>query len=1353
NNPELTAEKFRGPDKEQASLFPTSSNPLYRTGDLARWLPDGNIEFLGRIDQQVKIRGYRIELGEIEGQLLKCDEIKEAVVIAAEDDAGDKYICAYVVPAIPGDSLSTSRLWEYLAGKLPEYSIPSYFMPLETIPVTLSGKVDRKALPAPEVTSGSKYMAPRDEIEERLTELWAGVLGMERDKASISDSFFQVGGHSLKALTLLSKIHKTFNVRMPLAEIFNSLTIERLAEYIKRAAENRFASIEAAVKKEYYVLSPAQNRLYILQQMELESTAYNMPQWIPLEPGIDIEKIERTFSRLIRRHESLRTSFHMIDNQPVQRIHDDVEIKIEVPGLISDFVRFFDLSAAPLLRVGLIKEAGEPRMLLVDMHHIISDGISHEVLRTDFISLYNGEELPPLRIQYKDFAEWQAGEIQKENIRRQALYWLEHFAGELPVLNLPIDYSRPPVQSFEGSSIDFRVPTEAAGALKEMVSAQGATMYMLLLAGFNVLLAKLSGREDIVVGTPVSDRRHTDLEKIIGMFVNTLAMRNFPTGEKTFREFLSEVKERTLAAFENGEYPLEELVDRVSMNRDAARNPLFDVVFALNTSESDIGEETVGETPEILETAKFDLTVTALETPKELFFSFQYCTKLFKKETIERFAAYFKKMLSQLPENIEGKISEIEIIPEDEKRRLLYDFNDLEEEYLNNKTIPGLFEAQVERTPHHIAAVGTGHRQLTYRELNETSGRLARCLCSQGVKPNHLVGLMAHRSMEMIVGILGILKAGGAYVPLNSKAPAGRNRYILEECRVRILVATRFLVEEDKKMRSWKVEKVFLEMTDEGRGEVSSPPAEHHALCAPRPADLAYVIFTSGSTGRPKGVAISHANLSPLLHWGYRHLEFSSSDRFIQNLSYYFDWSVWEIVMALTTGARLYIVPDEMLLNPLRCIDFMNKHDITVLHITPTQYRFLADVPLPQASLKFLFLGAERLPLELVQRAFESVADRCRVFNMYGPTECTIISAVLEIGRNDYRDKTCGHLSSIPIGKPAGNTGLLILDNYLKLSPVNVVGELYISGDGLAAGYLNDPEKSFGTFVENSYASRGIRGERLYKTGDLARRLPDGAVEFLGRIDHQVKIRGYRIELGEIESQLLKHLEIKETVVLARERENGEKYLCAYIVPHSPHSPHSTELQEYLSQTLPDYMIPAHFIEIGELPLNANRKIDRTALPAPEAGAGAVYIAPADEVEEVLASIWADVLAIDKESISTDADFFRLGGHSLNAVLMASAVHKHLGVELPLAEIFVTPAIKGLALYIKKTAGNTYTAIPPVEKKEYYVLSSGQQRLYFLQRMVPGSTVYNMPVIIPLEEKIETARLETVFKKLIDRHE
>ncbi|HLP59448.1 MAG TPA: FkbM family methyltransferase, partial [Candidatus Deferrimicrobium sp.] len=834
--------------------------------------------------------------------------------------------------------------------------------------------------------------------------------------------------------------------------------------------------------------------------------------------------------------------------------HAHVEFKIEYEEVQT---RAFDLAKAPLLRVGLNKN-----ILMIDMHHIIADGMSSAVLINDFAAIYKQKVLPELTIHYKDYVAWH----NREKSEKQHAYWRQEFAGEIPVLELPVDYVRPAVQSFAGKSIEFETQTPAL--------ENGVTLYQFLLAIYNIFLAKVSNREDIIIGTPVAGRRHADLEKIIGMFVNTLALRNYPSGEKKFSNFLAEVKEKTLNAFENQDYPYEDILDEIDITRDTSRNPLYDAAFTLqNFDAAEVNIPGLALTLYKYEntTSKFDLTLSALEEEDKILFTFEYSTKLFKTSTIERFILYFKNILDQVIANKDLPISSIEIITAVEKERILYDFNRTSAGYAAPKTIPQLFTEQVEKKPDHIALVGADPRVcpnhshcLTYRHLDDQSGRLAGFLIAHGTNPGDIIAIQLERSNEMIINILGILKSGAAYMPLNPKQPDARTRFMIKDSKAKWLPPA------------------------------AKNPFEKGFLDFPKLLfNFAYLIYTSGSSGVPKGVPVTHANLSPLLHWGYRNLDINQKDRVIQNLSYYFDWSVWEIFITLTSGASLHMISESILLNPETEVDFILKNAITVLHITPTQYGYLLNAGKKLTSLKYLFIGAEKLTFDLLERSIASVNEDCRIFNMYGPTETTIISATLEIPKPHYIKYK--ELTSIPIGTPTAGLLPLILNKYNQLCPVKIVGELYIGGPGVANGYLNNPELTAEKFITKSFS--GGPGGRLfkkaplvYKTGDLARWLPDGNIEYLGRIDHQVKIRGYRIELAELENQVLKFEPVKNATAKVYKDETGENHLALYIVP-DPEKAFTVDrlsdlekqkiLEKYLYYELPNGM-PVFYLNRGE---------------------------------------------------------------------------------------------------------------------------------------------------------------------------
>ncbi|MCP4146887.1 MAG: AMP-binding protein, partial [bacterium] len=754
-------------------------------------------------------------LGEIENQLLAVETLREAIVVDRKDNDGTHYLVAYYTAP---EKTDPEKIKEKLAQTLPDYMIPAYLTQLDNIPLTPNGKVDRKGLPAARVKSQKKYNPPRDTVEKELVEIWVQILFADPEKQlppGIDDNFFQLGGHSLKATILAARIHKKFHVKLPLAKIFKKPTIRDLAGYIKTTAENKYISVPPAEKKNYYTLSPAQKRLYILHRMTPESSAYNMPKAIPLPGKPDLPLLEKTFLKLMERHESLRTSFHMINQQPVQKIHDMDEISFKIEyyeaaggrnhrknrddrndrrqgtddreeiNIINRFNSPFELTEAPCMKVGVLKNGTNSFLLLVVMHHIISDGVSQGILQKDFLELYQGITIPPLRIQYKDYSEWQNRE--KENLKQQEKYWLNKFEENIPVLDLPADFPRPAVQDYAGGLVNFEIPAKETRALKTIAREEEVTLYMLLLTVYVIFLSKLCNQEDVIVGTPVAGRRHNDLETIIGMFVNTLALRSHPGGEKTFKQYLAETKKETLNAFENQEYPFEELVEKVLVNRDAARNPLFDVMYTLNNSHNRREKIEAGENTSPLHSkqkpaekisAKFDLSMDAVENDDVIIISIVYCTKLFKEETVKRFFQYLKKIVSEITGRIDTTIAGIEILSAEEKNKLIYQFNNTAADYSTEKLTHELFERQVERTPDRTAVVGavlgTGNHypaqypaQLTYRELNNKANQLARRLKEEGVTPGTIVAIKLNASLEMITGLLGILKSGGAYLPID----------------------------------------------------------------------------------------------------------------------------------------------------------------------------------------------------------------------------------------------------------------------------------------------------------------------------------------------------------------------------------------------------------------------------------------------------------------------------------------------------------------------------------------------------------------------------------------------------------
>jgi amino acid adenylation domain-containing protein len=1406
NNPELTAEKFMSAPASSSSSswglrLAACGCRLYRTGDLVRWMTDGNIEFLGRFDEQVKIRGFRIELGEIENCLLSFEEVEKAIVMVRENERGGKFICAYIISPISreernGEGRSMSSPEDLLRRKmseiLPGYMIPSCFVELAVFPLTPTGKVDKKALPEPVFKTVEDYAAPTDDTELKLVEIWGDLLGIPKESIGIHSNFFHLGGHSLKATLLASRIHKVFDIAFPLIRVFTGPTIREIGRWIKKAVKDKYTAIPAAEEKEYYILSSVQRRLYILSQIDPDSIAYNISLAVQLKGDVDRQRTARVFRQLISRHESFRTSFEMINGEPYQRIHDHVEFEIEyflaaddteedkkrrieekrtdenlaeiLPTancqLPTDFIRPFDLSGAPLLRVRLIHT---PSILLVDMHHIISDGISMGIFLREFAAFYRFQGLSEPKIRYKDYAEWQQDEKQKSALKKQEEYWLRQFSGEIPVLELPIDYPRPSTQGYEGSSAAFKMDIKTTAALKALSEKEDATLFMVLLALFNILLAKLSGSEDIVVGVPTAARRHEDLQPIIGMFVNTLALRNQPAGETKFMDFLGQVKSRALEAFENQDYPFEDLVEKAAKTRDLSRNPLFDAMLVLQNINIQAIETleltlTPHEIPKTI--ARFDLTLEGYETEEGLQLSLEYSTKLFKRAAIERYIRYFKNTVSLILESPHEKIKDIEILTVEEKRQILYDFNDTDAEYPREMTIHELFEKQVEKTPEKIAIVGNEKKKsratLTYRELNKKSDQVTRFLRETGVLPDSIVGIMVGRSPEMIVGIFGILKAGAAYLPIEPELPQERIKYVLKDSSATILLTS----------SAARVKEETIEIIDISKGFSSSTST---LTCRVRSANLAYVIYTSGSTGRPKGVMIEHGSVVNRLHWMQKSYPIGPGDVILQKTSFVFDVSVWELFWWSFEGAGLSLLGPGDEKKPAGIVAAVKRDRVTTMHFVPSmlnaflQYLEMEGtaVTVGLKSLTQVFSSGEVLQPNLVEvfnRLLCSI-NGARLINLYGPTEATVDVSCFNCPAD-------GRVDMIPIGKPIDNIRLYVVNKDLHLLPVGIAGELRIAGVGVARGYLNRPELTAERFVDyrSNRSYRTYFPGKIYKTGDLARWLPDGNIEFLGRLDHQVKIRGFRIELEEIEKRLLEHEKTGEAVVMTRRDKTGDNYICAYIIPAGTRLTENedveieVELREYLNSKLPAYMVPSFIVPLDEFPKTINGKVDRKALPLPfpdAAGAAAekTYIPPRDEVEIKLTGIWSDVLGIDRHLIGMDSNFFALGGHSLKATILVSGIHKAFNVRLPMTVVFKIPSIRGMAGAVRRASAEAFVSIANVEKKDYYLLSPAQQRLYVLQQMDETIPTYNMFMSVGLEGPLDRDRLEETFRQLIRRHE
>jgi len=1334
NLPDLTAEKFL------QDPF-NGSGRMYRTGDMARWLPDGTIEYIGREDDQVKVRGYRIELGEIETVLRKAPGAAQAVVLARPDQQGSLDVCAYIVQE-KGTEFHPAEYREYVSKHLPDYMVPAYFTKTDEIPLTPSGKADRKKLFALDVqaVSSSEYAAPRNETEETLTVIWQEVLGM--DKAGIYDHFFESGGHSLKAMTLLTKIHKQMGVEIPLQYLFEHPTIAALADY----AENRnegpaFRAIEPAEKQASYPLSLAQQRTYIASQFEDAGVGYNMPAAAMIEGALDLEKLERAFSALISRHEALRTSFQSEDGTPRQVVHEHVPFHIEMleargrtnEQVMKDFVRRFDLSEAPLFRIGLQTLGHNRHMLLFDMHHLISDGVSISIMLKELADIYGGNQLPELRIQYKDYAVWQA-ERAKEGYKKERAYWKEVFSGELPVLQLLPDYPRPQVQSFEGDRVSAKLPKMLRERLQKLAEKNGATLYMVLLSAYYTLLSKYSGQEDIIVGTPSAGRNHSDTEGLIGMFVNTLALRSSVKQDQTFVGLLGHVRKQVLDAFSHQDYPFEWLTEELNVPRDMSRHPIFDTMFSLqNASDGipEIGNLTLSLHETNFNIAKFDLTMQARETAEGIALDLDYCTKLFKRSTADRMLAHYVRLLESAAAQPDAKISEYDLLSEREALNQLQRFNPERTAYPKEQTIVQIFEEQARKNPDRTALQFEGET-LSYQQLNERANRLARHILSVG-GGGKTAAVLCERSMDMIVSIMAVLKAGSAYVPIDPEHPVQRIQHFFRDSGAKVLLTQQSLKPLAEKAG---FQGAIVLADDEASYEKDS---RNPAL----PFDsstIANLTYTSGTTGTPKGNIVTHANILRTVK-NTNYLTVSEEDTVLGLSNYVFDAFMFDMFGSLLNGAKLVIVPKDTVLDMSRLSRVIKRENVSILMITTALFHLLVDMePSCLTTLRKIMFGGERASVEHVKKALAAVG-KGRLLHMYGPSESTVFATYHPV------DVIEEDTLSVPIGKPVSNTEVFIMNSAGRIQPAGIAGELCVSGEGLVEGYYNRPELTEEKFVKHPFKE----GERMYKTGDLARWLPNGDIEFIGRIDHQVKIRGQRIELGEIEHQLQSHDQIQECIVLAVDQGAGDKLLCAYFVGLREIS--SRELREHTAKDLPAYMIPSVFIQLDELPLTGNGKIDRRALPMPDVTvANAVsYTAPRNETEQKLADIWAEVLQMER--VGVHDQFFEIGGHSLAGMKLLALIQKTFGVQLTLKDLFTSPTAAGLAKLIEGAERKTAESIAPAAERETYPVSSPQKRMFVLQQLEGAETSYNMPSVLRLKGKLDAEKLKSVMKQLTERHE
>ena len=1304
NRAELTAASFLDD--------PFTADPsarVYRTGDFARWRSDGQIEFVGRKDDQVKILGCRIELGEIETALARHPAIREVVVVARESGTGEKRLVAYVVAEQPAEDLAVD-LRQHVAGNLPEHMVPSAFVVLDAFPLTPNGKIDRRQLPAPEqpVVSTS-HVAPRTPTEEKLTGICAEVLGL--DHIGADDNFFELGGNSLLAMRVVSRVRRALDLELPLREIFAAPTPSQMAariDALKTGTDPASLSppLEPTGETGPAEISFSQQRLWILDQ--IGGAAQIIEGAMELRGSLNASVMEQAIGELIARHESLRTSFAYSNGRPWQVVaepgswtlpKEDLRGRIEAPEefkaiLRKEASRVFDLEKGPLFRARLYRLEDELHVLLLTMHHIISDGWSMGILLRELCELYRALSkqepvaLPEPKIQYRDFAKWQRAWLRGERLANLASHWRERLAGAPQILELPTNRPRPAVARNLGAIHSFIVPQKLTEELRALSRREGATLYMTLLAGFTLLLSRYTGQKDLLVGTPVANRNRVETEEVIGFFVNTLVLRADLTGDPSASELLGRLRECSLDALAHQELPFERLVEELRPERDLSRNPLVQVMFALqNTPLAPI--QLPGLTQRRLEVdpgiAQVDLTLDVQESDEGLSALFEYATDLFDEATIVRMADHWRTLLQALVDSPERHLSELPLLTADERGQLLVEWNRTETNYPRDKHIHELFEAQAARTPQAVALIFEEQR-VTYQDLNEQAGALSESLRKLGVGPGARVGLCVNRSAQMVGGLLGILKTGACYVPLDPLYPLDRMAFMLQDSRASVLLTHESLRESfrsqlpDLKILSLdRTSGPGLLLSSEtnlhvGADNDATPSTIHagtpahntpHSDLPPSRAP-AYIIYTSGSTGKPKGVVVPHQAVVNFLESMAHEPGLTEKDVLVAVTTLSFDIAVLELLLPLSVGATVVIADHEQTLDGRALAALLERHQATVMQATPVTWRLLLESDWEAERHFKALVGGESLPKDL---ADQLLARGVELWNMYGPTETTVWSTCTRV--TDTKD-------GITIGRPIANTVVRILDEWKNPCPVGVAGELCLGGDGLALGYWERRELTADRFIADPYGS--TPDSRLYRTGDLARWRRDGSIEHLGRLDFQVKLRGFRIELGEIETAVARHRAVREVATVVREDTPGEKRLVAYLVADQAPADLIDQVRALLRNALPEYMVPSYFILLDALPRTPNGKIDRKGLPAPSQkdGDGRRETAePQTATEEMVLRIFRSVLG--REDFGVTDNFFDLGGHSLMAARLMSRIRNESGVNLPLRDLFARPTVAGLS--------------------------------------------------------------------------
>ncbi|HKS09648.1 MAG TPA: amino acid adenylation domain-containing protein [Pyrinomonadaceae bacterium] len=1257
---------------------PFSQDPndlVHKTGDYGRFLEDGNLEYLGRRDQQVQIRGVRIELGEIENLLRAHDAVADVAVVDRSDNEGNKFLVAYLTLT---NGTGSNHLREYLAQKLPPAMLPSAFVEMDELPRTLNGKIDRKALPALELTqtkrdNGNETLNP---IEEILAGIWCEVLRLP--SVSRESSFFNIGGHSLLASQVIHRIQDIFKFELTVRSMFEAPTLGELAAVIQSKLNDgdtsSAAPIEPVTRDGKLPLSYAQQRLWFQEELARGTSTFHVDLGMILDGPVNWAALEQTFNEISRRHENLRTSFPVIDGEVLQivqpfsrltlptvdlsRLNENEREAIDAQLANAALDQPFDLETGPLVRLEVIRHSDQKYSVLCVLHHIVSDGWSRGVLIREVTALYQafgrGEPspLPELKIQYGDYAVWQRERLQGDKLERELDFWKEELSGAPLLLDLPTDRPRPPVQTYRGAAESFALSPELSQQLKALSQQQGTTMFMLLLAAFQTLLHRYTNEDDIVVGTTIANRERSELEPLIGFFVNMLALRTDCSGNPSFLALLDQVRKTTLRAYAHQTAPFEELVRALRPKRNMGYLPLFQAVFSFHNqptlTEMQLSGLTLSVPKREVTTSQIDLLLDMFESSDGLQGAVQYNADLFDRTTILQMMAHFENLLAAVAIDPEQRLLDLAMLSLTETEEIAV-WNHTQTASLPETCVHELIAAQVKTTPDAIAASFRGSL-LTYAELNRRANQVAHYLHEQGIKPGDLVGICLDHSLEELIALLGVLKAGAGYVALDPEHPPQRIEFALTDANVAKNVT------QDKLASDWS--------------NIAAQPDSDLQINV-SPDSLAYVIYTSGSTGQPKGAGISHRSLVNYVSWAKDAYLRGENLAFALYSSLAFDLTVTSIYVPLITGNKVAIFRRDA--KDALLEEIIADGQVGVCKLTPSHLTLIKDVDNRKSSIKRLIVGGEALGTELTRQVVESFGGDVEIFNEYGPTEATVGCMIYQFDPlNDTR-------ANVPIGRPAANVNLYVLDKWLQPVPVNVTGELFIASPGLAQGYLGRPSLTAERFIPNPYSP----GQRMYRTGDLCRRLPSGDLEYLGREDEQVKFHGYRIETNEIRYALKKHPQVRDSAIVVTEDKHGHKVMIAYYVSRLPLE--AAQLREFLLEHLIADTIPNFFVHLSKLPLTLNGKINYDALPSLEEAKQKqqrTYTAPRTPQEVSLASIWSEVLTLER--VGVEENFFDLGGHSLLAAQIIHRINQTFEIDLPMRVIFDQPTIAGLALSIEE---------------------------------------------------------------------